>query len=348
MAADRGRRRHRPRHRTHRAAQRSRPCRGVGRAAAQPRLHHDRGAGQRGHQAVAGQEPVAGGPHARRILADDQPVVGDAVQQAPYVPRDMARRCRPRALPRSVRRRPGWPGAPRRRCRRPRRRPPRRPAPPGRPRDRRRRARRKRSRPWSRRSQQRARRRRSAPAAPPPTAPAADGPAAASRASTPRNDRERQQRPFGVVRRRSAGRPAAPERPRSSAAQSISRRASVSRASSPPTVATPNAVGRLDGAHLGPPTPPVRARRLGDPGQVRPRPCGVLVHHVPPACRKLSAVVTSSQLGDVAARQVAQRPRDAQRAVDAPDAQRPPVECGAQRLHHLRSPAGIAAAAEHR
>ena len=87
------------------------------------RLHHDGGTGQRGHQAIAGQEPVAGRPDARRIFADDQSVPADAVQHEPCAPRGTARPRRQRAPRRSTRRRRASLGVPPRRCRTPRRRP---------------------------------------------------------------------------------------------------------------------------------------------------------------------------------------------------------------------------------
>ncbi len=81
MTAARRRGCHRPRHRADDSAECPRPRGGVGGAAAQARLHHDRRPGERGHQPVAGQEPVPGRSHARRIFGDQQSVRGDAMQQ---------------------------------------------------------------------------------------------------------------------------------------------------------------------------------------------------------------------------------------------------------------------------
>ena len=81
VTSARRRRCHRPRHRADDSAQRARPRGGVRRAAAQAGLHHYRRPGERGHQPVAGQEPVPGRSHPGRIFGDQQPVRGDAMQQ---------------------------------------------------------------------------------------------------------------------------------------------------------------------------------------------------------------------------------------------------------------------------
>ena len=62
-------------------AQRPRPRRGVRRAASGARLDDHRRTRQRGDQSVAGQESMARRTYAGRILADDQALLADPMQQ---------------------------------------------------------------------------------------------------------------------------------------------------------------------------------------------------------------------------------------------------------------------------
>ncbi len=73
----------RTRHPHQRAVEPQRPGRGVERAAADRCLHHDRAAAERRDDPVAAQEPQLGRCAAGRELRDDQPRVGDVVEELP-------------------------------------------------------------------------------------------------------------------------------------------------------------------------------------------------------------------------------------------------------------------------
>ena len=75
LGRDRARNRHRG------TAQAIGPVQGVEGAAAPPCLDDDRAAGERGDEPVAGQEARLGGHLPGRLLADDQPALGDPAEQ---------------------------------------------------------------------------------------------------------------------------------------------------------------------------------------------------------------------------------------------------------------------------
>ena len=199
----------------------------------------------------------------------------------------------------------------------PRRTPPPRRAPPDPRRGRPRRTRRTRWRPWCRRPRRHDRKPRRG--APRPTAHSTIGSCACgrSRSATAAERVERQQRPFGIVRG---------DQPSTHPFQQhlnllLHSRSRVSprprRATVPSTAPAAHTFGRLHRADPSRQRAQLRARRLRDARQIGPRTCDLIGHRAPPFCRKLNAVVTSSNTGDVRPARSAQRPSDPQAAIRA-------------------------------